>query len=538
MTEATANYFLHLLGFAGFLWIGLYALARGDRGPIASLTGVTALATACYFFLNGLSVVSGMGPVSVTINRIGWWASVLPATLWLHLSLRLNLHAAHAAWRAPVLWVNYALGVVLAVLGTVSDVLRDYHHPVPTRPVVAGPLFPIYIVYLVAAAGFAAYNLSRMGAVDPGAAMPARPDSTADELPPALTPVMPRGEVRLMVAGAACFVIGAAYIAIGELPSVSLHKLPAFVLLLVGLGTVGATVALRSALLLGKDLRRDFLYSFTNLLILVVPSIVILGAIEGFADVRHGLLALLLIGIITTGYTLYDTLREQLDKVFFTPVVQEERAAARAYEEALATQPAGPSSELATRKAFDDAVRRALTHLSDPTKLATSPLLNLRTVACGVAQQHLEDNRLHRAAVLNEILVELLDGLRPADRAGGVTGDAARYYNCLYYPYVRGLTRRRCPTVLRQLQERRRRDGSPRSDLERVIEWLLQVDEDSYYKLQRRGSDTIAAALREREAAAGGVVASDAPGRAGSSARADVGAPPAAGAVADGAASG
>jgi hypothetical protein len=535
MTEATANYLLHLLGFAGFLWIGLYVLARGDRGPIASLTGLTALATACYCFFSALSGVPGMGQHSVTFSRISWWASVLPATLWLHLSLRFNPHAAHAPWRTPVLWVNYPLGVTLAVLGSVSDVVRDYHHPVPTSAAVAGPLFPIYIVYMVAAAGFAAYNLSRMGAADPGAATAAGTAGTAAEWPPA--PVMPRGEVRLMVAGAACFVIAIGYLAIRELRGVRLHQLPANVLLLVGLGAVGATVALRSALLLGKDQRRDFLYSFTNLLILVVPSIVVLGATEGFADVRHGLAALLLIGIITTNYTLHDTLREQLDKVFFTPVVQEERAAARAYEEALATQPAGPNPELATRKAFDDAVRRALTHLSDPTKLATSPLLSLRAVARGVVQQHLEDNRLNRAAALKEILVELLDGLRPAD-GGGVTGDASRYYNCLYYPYVRGFTRRRCPTVLRQLQERRRREGSPRSDLERVIEWLLQVDEDGYYKLQRRGSDTIAVALREREATAGGVVASDAPGGTGISARADVGAPPAAGAIAGGAASG
>jgi hypothetical protein len=87
-----------------------------------------------------------------------------------------------------------------------------------------------------------------------------------------------------------------------------------------------------------------------------------------------------------------------------------------------------------------------------------------------------------------------------------VAGDAYRFYNCLYYPYVQGITRRRGPTVQRQLQERRRRDGSARTDLERVVDWLLQVDEDTFYKWQRRGSDTIAAALREREAPAGGVV--------------------------------
>lgn len=126
-------------------------------------------------------------------------------------------------------------------------------------------------------------------------------------------------------------------------------------------------------------------------------------------------------------------------------------------------------------------------------------------VGRAVADGATEDNRLNRAAALKEILLELLEGLRPLG-SPGVTGDPWRYYNCLYYPYVRGIGRRRAPTVLRQLQERRQRDGTPRTDLERVADWLLQVDEDTFYKWQRRGSDTIAAALREREQAAGGPV--------------------------------
>jgi hypothetical protein len=76
----------------------------------------------------------------------------------------------------------------------------------------------------------------------------------------------------------------------------------------------------------------------------------------------------------------------------------------------------------------------------------------------------------------------------------------------LYFPYVRGISRRRAPTIKRQLQERRQRDGGQPTDAERVVHWLLQVDEDTFYKWQRRGSDTIAAALREREATAGGSV--------------------------------
>lgn len=38
-----------------------------------------------------------------------------------------------------------------------------------------------------------------------------------------------------------------------------------------------------------------------------------------------------------------------------------------------------------------------------------------------------------------------------------------------------------------------------RAEQERVLTWLLQVDLDTYYKWQRRGSNTIALILRERE---------------------------------------
>jgi hypothetical protein len=488
MTEQTANFLIDLLGFVCFLWIGLYVLAHGDRGRIASLTGMTALLSSCFFFFNGvLSVVTG--PAAVGVNRASWWASVLPVTLWLHLSLRLNAQVARAPWRTPLIRLNYAVGIAITVVGMATNLFRQYDHPIGDRVVTAGPLFPLYILYLISSAGFAAYNLSRMSGT-----VPPTGDTTADPGGAPAQASMPMVEVRLLVSGAVCFVVGAGYLALTELPSMHLSQLPGLPLLLIGLAAVGTTVALRSALLLGKDLRRDFLYSFTNLLLLVLPSILVFGLLIGFGNGQRGLAALLLVAIITSGHTLYDTVREWLDKAFFPPVVREERAAARAYEEALAIAPAGPNPELATRKAFDDAVRRALTHLSDPTKLATSPLLSLQIVGRGLTEQQGEDNRLNRATVLKEILLELLDQLRPNAHTGSITGDAYRYYNCLYYPYVQGVTRRRGPTILRQLQERRRRDGGARTDLEQVVDWLLQVDEDTYYKWQRRGSDTIAAA--------------------------------------------
>ena len=60
------------------------------------------------------------------------------------------------------------------------------------------------------------------------------------------------------------------------------------------------------------------------------------------------------------------------------------------------------------------------TNLSDPTKLATSPLLNLAVVARGVAEQRLEDNRLNRAAVLEAAAGGVVPEPAPAE-------DAARF---------------------------------------------------------------------------------------------------------------
>jgi hypothetical protein len=314
----------------------------------------------------------------------------------------------------------------------------------------------------------------------------------------------------LLAGGGALFLVAAGDLALSKLLGTNWDPVAPWILFLLGLGAIAATVGLHSSLLLGTDVRRDFLYNATTVLLLVGPYLICSALIVGFDDTRHRLLALVLIALLTASQTLYDKLGAWLDTAFFTPPVREERAAARAYVEALATQPTGPNPELASRKSFDNAVRRALTHLSDPTKLATSPLLNLEVIARGVQSQGLDDNRLNRAAVLKETLLELLAGLMPARGSGGVTGDAFRYYNCLYYPYVLGVSRKRGPTVLRQLQERRQRDGTPPTDAERVVNWLLQVDEDTFYKWQRRGSDTIAAALRERETAAGGVVPQEA----------------------------
>lgn len=508
MSEAVPLFVLHAVGFAGFLWLGLYALTRGDRGPVATLTGATALVTACFFVSGALNSLQTDHRTAALLQRLTWWDNILPIALWLHLSLRLNPRAEIARWRRPALLGAYGLAVALSVVGMATNLVRDYTGSSILGPVTAGPLYPLYVAFLLGGTGVAVVNMVGLRrAVRSADAGDAEHEgaTSGDDATTGAPLALGGTEIRLLLLGGICFLLGAGYLAVNNLIQLTRYEFPAYTLLLAGLGAVGAAIVVQGALLLGKDVRRDALYSLTGLAGLLILYLLADGLLVGITGLQHGIFALVLTALITCGHVLYDVLRAWLDQVFFTPSVRAERAAARAYAEALAVPPIGPHPDLATVKAFDDAVRRALTHLSDPTKLATAPLLTLRIVERAIAEQGLEDNRLNRAAALREILINLLDGLRPTD-GSRVTHPSWRYYNCLYYPYVRGIGRRQAPTVLRQLQERRRREGTPRGNLELCIEWMLQVDQDTWYKWQRRGSDTLSAAVREREAALGGPV--------------------------------
>src|SRR5207249_5723371 len=72
-------------------------------------------------------------------------------------------------------------------------------------------------------------------------------------------------EVRLLAVGALFFLLGAGYIALNVLLRYPWSQLLGYVLLLAGLGILGAAVAMHSALLLGNDVRRDVVYSLVGL---------------------------------------------------------------------------------------------------------------------------------------------------------------------------------------------------------------------------------------------------------------------------------
>lgn len=84
--------------------------------------------------------------------------------------------------------------------------------------------------------------------------------------------------------------------------------------------------------------------------------------------------------------------------------------------------------------AFVRVTRRAISHLGDLPNLATSPLMNLPAVALAHA-----DNPLDRVMVLRTLLIESIERLKPVRESEFGTTDEWRYYNALYFPYVRGI---------------------------------------------------------------------------------------------------
>jgi hypothetical protein len=162
-----------------------------------------------------------------------------------------------------------------------------------------------------------------------------------------------------------------------------------------------------------------------------------------------------------------------------------------------------PSPGSATNKAFQAQVRRALTSLKSPPRLAQSELLTLQVVGRRLAAAGLEDNRLNRAALLREVLIERIEGLRPdagEHRESHRVGEAWRFYNVLHYPYVRELSRKSALMEARRLELERRREGRREpGELEQVLAWLADVDEDTFYKWQRRASEAIGQVLWEEE---------------------------------------
>jgi hypothetical protein len=507
-----------IVGFGLFFWLGLYLLVRAtDWTALIVVAALGLLAQSLFFASSALTYTAPNLFALAQLERWFWWTAVLPIAIWFHFSM---LIATPIASRrelrvfSPLVVLVYAVAAVICVLGSSTDLFLSYTDPVGQAGaylhIGPGPIYPIQIAYLgITAAGAFANLLRALKSTSAHESTGSRP----------LTE-----QLRLLVVGAILFLIGALWIVMRYSWLITAYVLPGYLFLFAGVAGLGYGIANYGLLLEGQDIRRDFFYTLTGIGLINVIYVALLSGV-GLLPVS-GLL--MLVGLVTLTHTTFDRWRNGLDRLFFTEAEQTARAEARDYATLLGTAPvASPlpspadepeapqdavpiteldelpvaSADLSGGKAFKDAVRKAITGLKSPPQLAKSPLLALPLVAQHVQQAGLPDNRLNRAAALRDILIAQIEGLRPSDDAAGPVSDAWRFYNVIYYPYIHAVSRKGALSEARRLAEARRRQGQREPDaLEQVLAWLADVDEDTFYKWQRRASDTIALTLWEENA--------------------------------------
>ena len=506
-----------IIGFGIFLWVGLYVLVRGARRtPLIIISLIGLFAQAIFFGTGALSDTQTDLRWFIGLERWSLWTIVVPAATWFHLSSLVAQSARSEAQNVPgpifppLVVATYTAGALLILFGTTSDLIVDYIHPIGNPGAFAvgpGPGYPFIMIFLALTATGALINLVRARRAI------ARGHSSGDQ-------ALAR-QLTVLAGGALFFLAGALWLTTRKNWSLDISILPGFVCLFVGLAALGYGVAHFGLLLDGQNVQRDFLYNFTGIALMNL----LYGGLLALTGPATVVSALALVTLVTFTHTTFDMGRNVLDRLFFSPPERDARAEARDYASALGTTPVTtPTPELAQAadrieepleeppaedtgspsreheyKAFPAQVRKALTSLKSPPQLAKSPLLSLALVERRVARAAQEDNRLNRVAALRELLIEQIEGLRPnSEGSAHRVSEAWRFYNVLYYPYVREFSRKSALAEARRLGEARRRNGQrDPGELEQVLAWLADVDEDTFYKWQRRASDTIATILWE-----------------------------------------
>jgi hypothetical protein len=239
-----------------------------------------------------------------------------------------------------------------------------------------------------------------------------------------------------------------------------------------------------SAFQAGEALWRDMARSLLGAAVVALASggqVALATTVDGPTPV----LVTLLFGVVAVAVAvqvLSGPVHRALDRVAFPgdPEIQRERAELRETSDALARRDQGPPSM--DEAEFVRLTRRALANYGDLGKLASSPLAGLPVID----QRVTGDIPLERAAALKHLLLESIQRLKPSD-GDFDTSDEWRYYNVLYFPYVRGL--------------RPYRRGASRNGLSPVerqaFDWFVrEVPERTLYNWQNTAARLVADDLR------------------------------------------
>ncbi len=469
----------HLFGFGGALWLALFIATRTPQRSRLFWASIVSLVGLMGFF--GSGVIGGEAlnlEQLIRLERSFWWSSVLPMSAWLMVCslIHQTLQPTITKFASNERWLVGIIGFLMIGLGSFSNSLLNYAEPIMlasgSQIIGTGQAYPMYSAYVMGCVSAALWHLVASWRIaETGIA---------------------RRSLASLVLGALCFLIGTSSLLARLISTGTWSMLYGYVPIFAGLLITGFSWVRFGLLLQGQNVLRDLIYSFCEISILALLYLVSVNILD---LLRPSQLALLLACVIIS-HTGLDRGRRWLDRLFFSRDEQAARSQSREFAVALAStptpMPVPAIVESKPDKAWNDAVRRAISGLKNPVQLAQNPLLGSSLVSNGLQSKQLEDNRLNRSAITRELLLQAIEQLRPDASQTLGAGDAWRWYNVLYLPYVREINRKTAIDWLR------RGLNDPLIDPS-VLSWLADIDEDTFYKWQRRASDVIAAQLWEQQ---------------------------------------
>jgi len=292
------------------LWLGFYIVTRSPRSRISWLASAT-LWSLSGSFLNTLTYIN-ISPEQATLPWWWGWSAALAAPFWFHLSVSF-LPSRLARKQRPL--------VILVYLLTLNFVAMEAYTPwvfagATIKPLIyhsalrPGPLFPLFGLSLIAAPALSLRNLYL-------------------SWKQARSPTI-RQQLTMLLWATSLALLGAAYANLSIWLGLDTLTLVNTLSLGIGMALLGYGVARYNALIEGRAIGQDFLYTF--LAISLVTSFYLLATFISYIAYDVPFIAFIFVIMLATiSHSLYDWVRTYLDRLFYRRQYRELRANLRAF---------------------------------------------------------------------------------------------------------------------------------------------------------------------------------------------------------------
>ncbi len=300
------------LAMASALWLGLFVVTRSPRSRSSWLAGLALGSVTLYFGGNVTYLhTSTAGDSALALTMLHLGGSLLPAA-WFHLAVQLLPGRVHPRWTAAVA-TAYILAAISALATASTDLMlvaADQVDRTLAAGKAAGPLYPLFIGYGTTAALLSLILLHRLWRHDRRPALKIQ-----------------LGYLRLATA---IVVPAGLYLSIGIWQQWEVPTVPGDLVFAAGVVLLGYAVARWNALIEGRVLELDFIY--TLLMVAAVAAIYLVGTGFLFGPASLPLVnVVIVVGLAILTHLTYDWARSFLDRFFYRRQFRQVRSNLRSF---------------------------------------------------------------------------------------------------------------------------------------------------------------------------------------------------------------